>query len=139
MATYSVNSFLLGRADLEPVSIQGRFETCHTMGWSVDLCGISTGAADVGAGVVSALGTHWGECLKTRDTPKIVARLSVDAWKGTLTPTLSQREREPEESLLSEAGERVRVRGRATIITDCRLLRHFLRGAPTLLVRRLAL
>ncbi|MEW6140458.1 MAG: hypothetical protein AB1733_19735, partial [Thermodesulfobacteriota bacterium] len=40
------------------------------------------------------------KCLKTRDTPTIVARLSVYAWKGTLTPTLSQREREPEESPL---------------------------------------
>ncbi|MEW6139548.1 MAG: hypothetical protein AB1733_15040, partial [Thermodesulfobacteriota bacterium] len=43
-------------------------------------------------------------CLKTRDTPNIVARLSVDAWKGTLTPTLSQREREPKESPLPRFG-----------------------------------
>ena len=31
-------------------------------------------------------------CLKTRDTPNIVARLSVYAWKGTLTPTLPEGE-----------------------------------------------
>ena len=43
-------------------------------------------------------------CLKTRDTPKTVARLGVDAWKGTLTPTLSQREREQEESPLPRFG-----------------------------------
>ena len=71
------------------------------------------------------------KCLKTRDTPTIVARLSVYAWKGTLTPTLSQREREPEESPLPRFGGEVRVRGCATVITDCRLLRHFLNALPT--------
>jgi len=30
--------------------------------------------------------------------------LSVDAWKGTLTPTLSQREMEPDESPLPRFG-----------------------------------
>ncbi|MEW6138610.1 MAG: hypothetical protein AB1733_10290, partial [Thermodesulfobacteriota bacterium] len=52
---------------------------------------------------------RWGgillwKCLKTRDTPNIVARLGVDARKGTLNPTLSQREREPVESPLPRFG-----------------------------------
>jgi len=40
----------LGSVGSEPVSIQGRFETCPTVGRIVDLGGRMTVALDVGAG-----------------------------------------------------------------------------------------
>ncbi|MEW6140696.1 MAG: hypothetical protein AB1733_20940, partial [Thermodesulfobacteriota bacterium] len=57
-----------------------------------------------GESAVGTVGAGLGNCLRTRHAPNIVARLGVDAWKGTLTPTLSQRERERKESPLPRFG-----------------------------------
>jgi hypothetical protein len=46
---YLGSSSFESSAGSESVSIQGRFETCPTGGWSVDLCGRITVAVDVGA------------------------------------------------------------------------------------------
>ena len=56
------------------------------------------------AGLVPALVTHEESVSKLGTHKNIVARSCVDAWKGTLTPTLSQTEREPEESPLPRFG-----------------------------------
>ena len=43
----------------------------------------------------SAVGAQRGDCLKIREKAKVVVRLGLPFVLGTLTPTLSQREKEP--------------------------------------------